>query len=153
MIAVSACLVLLGSGVALAQGHDSGKGPNPHGGMGRSLGPVMDLLHKLELTEEQQDQLRATVHEHMGGKLGKLTHESLQMRRQLERLIHNPAAEEDAILEAVHQVGLNGEQIALERHRLTLAIDKVLTVEQRQQLQEMLDKNPLRRARGLPSGG
>ncbi len=141
-VPVALCLVLLGGSLVLAQGRGPGFGPGPHGRMGRGPGPMAGALHQLDLTDEQRDQVRATVQEKMQGQLGDLMRQARQARRDLERLVADPTAGEAAVLDAAHQAGLAGEQLAVERHRLAVAIGKILTDEQRQQFLQLLEEGP-----------
>lgn len=144
-VPVALCLVLLGGGLVLAQGRGPGFGPGPHHGrmgMGPGPGPMAGVLHQLDLTDEQRDRIRATIHESMNGELGDLMRQARQARQQLEKLIADPTADEAALLDAAHQAGLVGEQLAVERHRLAVAIGNILTEEQQQQFQELLAEGP-----------
>jgi Spy/CpxP family protein refolding chaperone len=110
------------------------------------------VLHELDLTEEQRDQIRTTVHQRMGGELGEAMRQSRDARRELEELIADPVAEEAAIRDALQRVGRATERLALERHGLTVAVGEILTAEQREQYRELLAERPQRAPRRRPGG-
>ena len=121
---------------------------------------MMGIFRELDLTEDQRGQLRTIVHEQMEGELGELMRDQRQARRDLGKLIHDPATEESAIIDAVQANTVASEQIALARHRLTVSMFEILTEEQREQALVLIEERsaegfqPQGRGRrgGPPSG-
>ena len=159
-------ILLLVTTVAMAapqgqRGNGSGArgfGPDGHGQ--RGAGQMMGIFRELDLTEDQRGQLRTIVHEQMEGELGELMRDQRQARRDLGKLIHDPATEESAIIDAVQANTVASEQIALARHRLTVSMFEILTEEQREQALVLIEERsaegfqPQGRGRrsGPPSG-
>lgn len=161
VIAISILLLVTGLALAAPQGQpEGGQGFGPGGHGPRGAGQMMGIFRELDLTVDQREQLRATFHEHMAGELGQLMRDQRQAQRDLRKLIHDPAAEEGAIIGAVQAGTLTEEQVALARHRLVVSLFEVLTEEQREQARALIEERsddefqPQRRGRrgGPPSG-
>ena len=89
------------------------------------------LAETLELTEEQRVELEAIFAEHPRAK----DDETLsQAKDELRGVIHDPAASEQDVMDAVRAVSAETERVALERHRVTQQISEILTAEQMQKL-------------------
>jgi len=164
VITIGILLLVTGLVVAAPQGQGSqgqgarGHGPGGHGSGG--AGQMMGIFRELDLTEDQRVQLRATVHEQMDGELGELMRNQRKARRDLRKLIHDPATEESAIIDAVQANTAAAEQIAIAQHRLTVSLFEFLTEEQREQALVLIEERsddefqPQGRGRrgGPPSG-
>jgi len=147
VVTVAACMALvLGTGATLAgpQGGRGGHGPYAHGHAGSGPGPGMmgGLFHQLDLTDEQSEQVRTKIEAHMEGPLGEYTRQQDEIRQELRQLIHDPAADENAIADAARRVSGYCELVALERHRLIVDLFEVLDEQQRQQATELLNELP-----------
>jgi len=160
IITIGILLLLTGLVVAAPQGQgyqgqgSRGQGPGGHGPGG--AGQMMGIFRDLDLTEDQRAQLRETVHEQMDGELGELMRNQRQERRDLRKLIANPATEESAIIDAVQANAVAAEQIAVAQHRLTVSMFEILTEEQRVQalalIEERADQQFQPRGRGRRGG-
>lgn len=160
VITIGILLLVTGLVVAAPQGQGSqgqgarGHGPGGHGAGG--AGQMMGIFRELDLTEDQRVQLRATVHEQMDGELGELMRNQRKARRDLAKLIRDPATEESAIVDAVQANTAAAEQIALAQHRLTVSLFELLTEEQREQalvlIEERSDDEYQPRGRGRRGG-
>ena len=121
---------------------------------------MMGIFRDLDLTEDQREQLRATVHEQMEGELGESIRNQRQAQRDIRKLIHDPAADENAIVDAVQAGTVAAEQSALARHRLVVSLFEILTEEQRAEALALIEERsddefqPQRRGRrgGRPGG-
>jgi Spy/CpxP family protein refolding chaperone len=102
----------------------------------------MRVFMELDLSDEQRTQVRSLMQEAMDGELGRLLQDRREQRRAVGRLIHDPAAEESAVLDAVRAAAAEAEQLALEQHRLTVALFGVLDETQRAQAAELLEELP-----------
>jgi Spy/CpxP family protein refolding chaperone len=155
--AITITLTFLTAGAVLAAPRGAwGQGPGYHG---PGAGPLGSVFHELDLTTDQRDRLRSTVEQFMQGQLGELMRAQREQRQTMFRMIHDPNTEESAIVDAVHRSILGAEQLALEQHRMTVALFDILTEEQRQQALELLAELPdsqavpWRHSRRGPSGG
>jgi Spy/CpxP family protein refolding chaperone len=144
VLTISILLLVTGLALAAPQGqgrYDQGApgfGPGGHGHRGEA--PMMGIFRDLDLTDEQREQVRATVREQMEGELGELMRDQRQAQRDLRRLIHDPAAEESAIIDAVQARTVAAEQAALGQHRLIVSLFEILTDEQREQALVLLEE-------------
>jgi Spy/CpxP family protein refolding chaperone len=164
VIAIGILLLVLATTLAVSapQGQRGyGQGPRGMGPGGPGDGgAMMGIFRDLDLSDDQRDQLRTIGREQMEGELGDLTRAQIQARRNLRQLIHDPAADENAIVDAVRAQTVTEEQLALARHRLFVAMFGVLTEEQQakalQLIEERADEDfrpPHRGRRGGPPSG
>jgi len=146
VITISILLLVTGLALAAPQGQRNsdpgarGFGAGGHG-PGRP-GSMMGIFRQLDLTEEQREQLRTTAREQMEGELGELTRNQFQARRDLRKLIHDPGAEESAIIDAVQANTIAAEQFALAQHRMVVSLFEILTEEQREQALTLIEEMP-----------
>ena len=159
VIAISVLLLVTGLALAAPQGQrDQSSGARGFGAGGHGpggAGRLMSVFRQLDLTDEQREQLRTTAREQMEGELGDLTRNEIQARRDLQKLIHDPATEESAIVDAVQAHTVLAEQSAVARHRLIVSLFEILTEEQRAQALVLIDEMPddfQRRGQGRRSG-
>ncbi len=158
---LAAALALLVGGAVLAQPRGGGPGGSggPHGmlergpGGGPGHGPgrggpagglVRMMLGHLDLSAEQREQVRATVREHLDGGLAEQVRAHHEQRRELDRLVRDPGATQEALVEAARRLGQSGEQLALSHHALVTGLFGILSEEQRQQLDEVLARREQR---------
>jgi Spy/CpxP family protein refolding chaperone len=146
VITISILLLVTGLALAAPQGQRSqGSGARGYGAGGHGpggAGQMMGIFRQLDLTEEQREQLRATARDQMEDELGQLTRDQFQARRDLGKLIHDPDAEESAIIDAVQASTIMAEQVALARHRLVVSLFEILTEEQREQALSLIEEMP-----------
>lgn len=144
IVTIGILLLVTGLVVAAPQGQgNQGQGFRGHGSGGHGTGgagQMMGIFRNLDLTEDQRVQLRATVHEQMDGELGELSRSQRQARRDLRKLIVDPATEESAIIDAVQANALAAEQLAVAQHRLTVSMFEILTEEQQVQALELIEE-------------
>ncbi len=120
-------------------------GHGPHGQRAGGPGgrpPGMQLvgmiMHRLDLTDEQREQVRGTVRTHVQETLRGLRDAQRTARRNLGRLINDPESEEAAILDAARNAAAVGEQVALARHALVRQLYGLLTGEQQAELKQLV---------------
>lgn len=135
--AVAVLLMAGGAAVTLAGMHGPGMHPGPHGPM-ESLPPMM--LEALDLTTEQEQAIQQLIEERHAGMSEEKHKEMQEAHHQLMEVIHDPDATDDQVLEAARQVSAFQEEMAVERHKMAVAIFEILTEEQRQKLLEMKEK-------------
>jgi Spy/CpxP family protein refolding chaperone len=150
MAVLFAAAVLIAGFPVLAQSEQGQFGPPEGRGMHRGERMMERLAETLELTEEQRVELEAIFAENPRGK----EDEGLsQARNDLRAVIQDPAASEQDVLEAVQAVSTETERVALERHRMTQQISKILTAEQMQKLAELRQERPRGHRHGRHHGG
>ncbi len=128
-LAVSAALLI----PALAQ--------HPHPGQGgpRELHDgVRHMLHRLGLTEDQRDEIRRLVDQHREQTRPQLQQVS-ERRLDLFDRIHAPELDEAAIRDGAIAVATAGAEVAVARAVLLQQVRQLLTPEQLEDAQEMLD--------------
>jgi len=147
MAVAVAAIAVLAAGVVLA-GMGDGNGPQgaPGPGYGRHEGmhgqgpgpngPFMEMLRSLDLTSEQRQQLHAALDRHMEGGLRAAFEAERTARQDVQRAIHDPAATDGQIVDAVRNGTGVEERLALEQRRLFEEIQALLTDEQKQELQQ-----------------
>jgi Spy/CpxP family protein refolding chaperone len=136
-VAAIAAVTLL-SGMVLAQQRQ--RRHVPPGGYGPGPGMVGHLTEELGLTEDQRTEIQGIFDRYHAGELGQTLQTMEQSRRQLHDAIHDPTAGEQAVLDAARVVSEQSEQLALERHRMFVEISDVLTEEQREKAQELMQQ-------------
>lgn len=104
-------------------------------GAARGRDAMRRMADELNLTAEQREQIRQIVHTHREGDLGQAAQAARTARTNVRRLVHDPQVTEEQIRAAVRAGSVPAEELALARHRLALAIQQVLTAEQRERAQ------------------
>ena len=114
-------------------------GPRGHGGPGGPPGQRMTdkMTQELNLSDAQATQLRAIVSRYHEGAFGDTMKEFHEARKNLEGLIADPASNDQQVMTAAKLVSAKGEQVAVQRHRMAVEIDAILTPEQRQKAKEL----------------
>jgi len=121
---------------SLARAQSPGRGQHPrHGQTGDR--PLAMMADELELSESQRGEIRQIVGNYRQSESGQ---DARSLRRELERLIHDPAADEQAVAEAARRVAEQQEQAAIRRHRMAVEIDALLTDEQRAKAEELREQ-------------
>ena len=143
-IALAALIV----GIPALAGDHGPKGHRGHGGPhgfmeGRGHGPdapfhhLKMIAHDLELTETQREQLHEIVKGAMDGELGETMKALREAHRALGKLVHDPQASEQQIRDAARAMSELAERSAVERHGIAVALDGLLTEEQRARFAEI----------------
>jgi Spy/CpxP family protein refolding chaperone len=130
-IVVFCAALFVGAGlVAALPGADAGpRRDRPHGeGI---------LAAALDLTDEQRDKMRSIRERYREGSLGDYESEAEETRREARALVRDATATEQQVLDAVRRASAAAERAALERHRMHLELDSVLTDDQRRELAEI----------------
>lgn len=134
------------AGLALPALAHPGPGHGPHGrhghGMERLHGMLMHMAGELELTEAQRDEIRAIVEASRSGALGEEAAALHEAKRRLGTVIHDVDAADQQIIDASRAVAEVEERLALERHRMFVAIHGVLTPEQQERAKELHAERP-----------
>ena len=91
---------------------------------------------ELELTQEQEQRIKATLREHKDT-LKELIAALHQARSQLRQAIQSPDANESAVRSAATKVAAVEADLAVERMKLYAQINPVLSGEQLQKLKEL----------------
>jgi Spy/CpxP family protein refolding chaperone len=98
---------------------------------------VAHMADELGLSDAQKTQLQAIMDRYHSGTFGDSMKAFHAARTQLEDLIASPASTDQQILDAARQVAAQGEPVALQRHRMAVEIDSILTPDQRQKATEL----------------
>ena len=133
-------LALVGvfSGVAWAGHHGGDKSMGGHH-KGKGDGP-MNFLKKLDLTQEQQDQVDAIMDQHQSEK--QVLHENMKnAKKTIREAMHADTFNEEAIRTASKTLSANMEEMAVFRGKVFAEIRSILTPEQIGQLSEMRAKH------------
>ena len=113
-------------------------GPRGHGDAGGPGPRMLDkMTQELNLSDAQATQLRAIVSRYHEGAFGDTMKEFHEARTNLEGLIADPASNDQQVLTAAKLVSAKGEQVAVQRHRMAVEVDAILTPEQRQKAKEL----------------
>lgn len=108
-----------------------GHGFGQHG-PGSAMHHLRMLAYRLEFTEQQREQAREIVEDAMEGPLGEATRAMRDARHALGRAVHDPQAAPQQVSDAVRRLAEIEERVALGRHEIAVAIDGILTEEQRE---------------------
>jgi len=95
------------------------------------------LARRLDLTDGQQARMKEIFEQHRAAGLGDAAQRSRESRRDLRRLIHDPAAGEADIRDAAQRSAQADADLAVERHRAFAEAFEVLTPEQRERMKEL----------------
>ena len=157
MISVMTALLLAASGMAVAQDGDPGpgnKGKRPHHGMQAPPRTVMEgvmrAVKRLDLSEEQKEGIRATVHG-LKGELQPVMAEMKTAQRELRELITSGSFDEQAVAALAKKQGDLTEQRIMLTSAAAANVLGRLTEEQRTQLETMAAERK-QRAKGKRGG-
>lgn len=147
IVAISGLLVLLATALPVSAQSASGDMPPPPGrphppGPDPVIGMAGWAIHELDLTEDQRTQLHDIVRGYVEGELGQRLGELHDARRTLELAVWNPAATEDEIQAASETVAGIELEVARTRHQLALGFLGILTDQQRETFQQLLETAP-----------
>jgi len=104
------------------------------------------LAQELNLTEQQRSDFREIVRKHMDGGLGEQIDAMHRARARMRSVVHDPQSSDDQVQEAVRQMEALAGPLAIAQHRLSVALDEILTDEQRGRAREFFE-------RGFGDGG
>lgn len=123
-----------------------GLGPGGPGGPGRGPGPV---LHQLNLTEEQREQVRALAEEE---RKTKPQGNMMELQKQLQTAIFSDTADLAKIEELKAAIASAEAALLSKRIDHELKIAQILTVEQRARARELIANAPGPRPGGRGPG-
>jgi len=133
---------LAAGGIALAGaddgwrgGHEGAHCKNKHMGM-EGHDPMAPMMEGLDLTPEQRAQVDAVVDQAKPA-LNDLRDKMGENRKQLQALTQADAADEAAIRALADEAGKLKAEMIVQRSRMQVEINKVLTPEQREQWKAM----------------
>ena len=135
-IAVLCAVALLGGSLPVLSQTDAAP---PEDARRDGPGPQMieHLADKLDLSEAQRGQFHDIVTRYKSGALGASESALHQAREQLGKLVGDPAATEQQVLDAARSVSTASEQAAVQRHQMAVEIDSILTDAQREKTKEL----------------
>jgi protein CpxP len=140
---VLSALVALVAAPALAQGYGHGHGHGQHGAWhpggpdGRMHGRI---FAQLDLTEDQRTQIHQRMDEHHIA-VEHLRQQVREGHQQVAQLVHAEAIDEAAIRAAVIDNAQFNADMAVERARLVQQIRSILTPEQREKADELMQQH------------
>ena len=133
-IVIAACAATLAGGLAFAEpGRNLGED-------GRRVRMVERMARKLDLTEGQRVRMREIYEKHRAEGLSDAARNARQAHREMRRLIHDPAAGEDAVREAATKAARADADLAAARHRVFADAFTVLTPEQQEKAKAMRER-------------
>ena len=145
-----AAMVVLAVTVAAAQGYWHG----PHGSGGEPGMNLADHLTKmLDLTADQKAKVETIVSKYMEGSLGEKMRTMQQAQSTLHRTIHDPAASDKQVQDAVGVATGIQSQLALDQHHMAVEIGGLLTADQMAKFREMMNEHGDHDGPPLPRGG
>ncbi|HEX5042924.1 MAG TPA: Spy/CpxP family protein refolding chaperone [Candidatus Polarisedimenticolaceae bacterium] len=132
--------------LALAPASLAARGDGPRHGHGRGE----RLAAELGLSPEQRTQMRSIMDKYRGGALGDHLRDLRQARADLREAIQDVKASDAQVQDAARSVASHQAFVAVERHRMAIEMDRILTPEQRAKAAELRQQ---RRDRGLGGSG
>jgi len=109
------------------------------------------LADELGLSPEQRSQMRAIHDKYRAGALGDHMRDLRESRADLRAAIHDVKATDVQVQDAARSVASHEAFVAVERHRMAIEMDRILTPEQRQKAAELRQQRGKRGERG-PGG-
>ncbi len=143
--AVALAIVMVFAGAAWAGYHGMGdhnmkdRGMPPHGPDKKMAAPHLRILHSLNLTEAQTDQV-VEIFNKYDEEHEALRQQMREAREQLYEAIHSNEMVEADIRSAASQVGEKLEALSVHKAMVFFEIRSILTTEQLEQLEEMKTK-------------
>jgi Spy/CpxP family protein refolding chaperone len=110
-------------------------GPGDRGPFGRGDGRL--LAEALDLTEDQREEMRGIRERYRNGDLGAYERDAHKARHEARTVVTDASASEDDVVAAVRRAAALSERAAIERHRMHVELDRVLTEEQRGELERL----------------
>jgi len=144
-----ALLLLVGTVAAQDTGGPRMQPRHGHGGPGGPGGPPDPVLgalgvvmHELDLTDSQRQQIRGIVETEVQAEMGAQVRAFADARHALEATIWKPDVTDEAVAAAAQQVSAAAETLATSRLRLARQVLPLLDADQQQQFQEILASPP-----------
>ena len=109
------------------------------------------MAEELGLSPEQRTQMRAITDKYRSGAMGDHLRDLRQARADLRAAIHDVKASDAKVQEAARNVASHETFLAVERHRMAIEMDRILTPEQRTKAAELRQQRGKRGERG-PGG-
>ena len=106
------------------------------------------LAEELGLSPEQRTQMRAIRDKYRGGAMGDHLRNLRQARANLRDAIHDVKATDAQVQDAARSVTSHEAFVAVERHRMAIEMDRILTPEQRIKAAELREQRRTRSPRG-----
>lgn len=120
------------------------RGEGPHAGRGHGA----RLAEALDLTDDQRAQMRTITEKYRGGDAGERLDDLREARGQLRRLIHDASASDAQVRDAAKEMSAAEALVSVDRHRMAVEIDGLLTDEQRAKAAELRQRRQERRHGG-----
>jgi Spy/CpxP family protein refolding chaperone len=117
-----------------------GEGGGRHGN-----GRGQRLAEELGLSPEQRAQMRSILDKYRGGAMGDHLRDLRQARADLRAAIHDVKASDAQVQDLARSVASHEAFVAVERHRMAIEMDRILTPEQKAKAAELRQQ---RRQRG-----
>jgi len=137
----------LASMPALAQHGPHGGPHGPH----LAFGAAVDVLHSLDLSEEQRNQIHTIVQRYRQDELADRMREVGEARRAHQLNIWDPKAREADLAATAETVAQRVREVDAVMHRMAAEVLSVLTEDQRVQFRTKLSEAPIE-ADGPPMG-
>jgi Spy/CpxP family protein refolding chaperone len=134
-------------------GHGAGRGGMRHGmGMGGGFERHLRVLHQLDLSPSQKDDVREIVHREM--KRSVQARADIQKARiDLRALMHDGTPDREAIEAQIEEIGSMRTAMHKAHVAVMFEVRGLLTSEQKRRLQELHEDGPGMQGRGLPGSG
>jgi len=110
------------------------------------------MAQELGLSPEQQTQMRAIVDKYRGGALGDHMRDLRKARTDLRSAIQDVKSSDAQVQDAARNVASHETFVAVERHRMAIEMDKILTPEQRTKAAELRQQRQERWKQRGPQG-
>ena len=95
------------------------------------------LAEELGLSPEQRTQMRVITDKYRGGAMGDHMRDLRQARADLREAIHDVKATDAQVQDAARSVASHEAFLAVERHRMAIEMDRILTPEQKAKAAEL----------------
>ena len=110
------------------------------------------LAEELGLSPEQRTQMRAIMDKYRGGAMGDHLRDLRQSRADLRAAIHDVKATDAQVQDAARTVASHEAFVAVERHRMAMEMDRILTPEQKAKAAELRQQRRERWEKRGPGG-
>jgi len=95
------------------------------------------LAEELGLSPEQRTQMRSIMDKYRSGAMGDHLRDLRQARADLRTAIHDVKATDAQVQDAARSVASHQAFVAVERHRMAIEMDRILTPEQKAKAAEL----------------
>lgn len=135
LIALAAIAALAITPVTLMAQRGQGYGHGPHHGRGQMIERIFE---RLDLTDEQQEAVHDTMLQHRE-QMRPLHEQRMEKQRALGKAIHAEYFDENAVRQAAAGVAAVDADLAVMKAQMFQEINKILTPEQRERMNELID--------------